>query len=92
MLCDLTVAKIILEFSIGGVTLRGIIALIKKMLKIEGFLASALALGCSFVATGIYLVVTANFSPVCLVIIGFTVYGGSQATYSLTKKKEPILP
>jgi len=88
MLCDLTLAKVILEFTIGGISLRVIIALVKKMLGVEGVLASALSMAMCFLATAFYLMITGNFSGVCLVIIGFEVYAGCQATYSITKKRE----
>lgn len=91
MLCDLTIAQIILDFAIGGVTLRAVIALLKKLLNVQGFLASALSLACCFIATAFYLAITANFSVVCLMVIGFAVYAGSQATYSLTKAQKPSL-
>jgi hypothetical protein len=90
MLCDLTIVKIILDFTVGGIGLRAVIALLKKLFKVEGALASALSLACCFIATAFYLAVTANFSVVCLVVIGFSVYAGSQVTYSLTKKREEL--
>lgn len=88
MLCDLKIAAIIADFAIGGITLRAAIALLKKLLKVEGPLASALAMACSFIATAIYLAVTGNLSPVCLVVIGLAVYAGTQATYSITKPQQ----
>jgi hypothetical protein len=87
MFCDLSVAQIILDFSFGGIGLRAIIALLKKLFKVQGPLASALSIGCCFIATAIYLAVTGNFSVVCFIIIGLSVYAGSQITYSLTKKR-----
>lgn len=86
-LCDLTLVKVILDFTLGGVGLRALIALVKKMLGVDGLLASALSMAMCFLATAFYLMITKNFSAECMVIIGLAVYAGSQATYSLTKKR-----
>jgi len=85
--CDLSVVEIILEFSLGGTSLRAVIAFLKKLFKVAGPLAVALSIGCSFIATAIYLAITGNLSIVCLIIIGLSVFAGSQFNYSLTKKR-----
>lgn len=87
-LCDLSLAQVILTLSIGGITLRGAIAFLKKIFHAEGPSAVALTIGCCFLATTIYLFVTGALSIPCVVIIGMAVYAGSQAVYSLTKKRD----
>jgi len=87
MPCDLSIAQIILTFSIGGVTLRAVIALLKKLLNVAGILAVGLTFLCCLIATAVYLLATGNFTLICLFIIGLSVYSGTQAVYSLTKAK-----
>jgi Kef-type K+ transport system membrane component KefB len=88
MLCDLTLAQVILNFTIGGIGLRVIIAFLKKALGWTGFLAVLLTLVCCFAATAAYLLIVHGFTLVCLILIGLAVYAGSQVAYSISKPQK----
>lgn len=85
MLCDLKAVEIILTFSIGGIGLRALIALVKKWLKVEGVLALGLAFLMCALASGAYLAIVHQFSWTCVFLIATNVFAGSQVTYQATK-------
>ena len=86
MLCDLTLAQVILTFSIGGVSLRVAIAFLKKIFNLQGFLAVALTIACCFLATSLYMAAIGQLTLPCLIIVSLAVYAGTQVAYSVSKK------
>jgi hypothetical protein len=91
MLCDLNLVQVILDFAVGGITLRVIIAFLKQALHFNGIPAMLLTIVCCLLATAIFLLTTGNFSWICLVIVGFAVYSGSQVAYRVTKAPAHIV-
>jgi len=84
-MCDLKAIEIILTFSIGGVTLRGLIALVKGWLNLAGITALALSAVLCAVASAAYLMIVHQFSWTCLLVIATSVFSGAQITYQATK-------
>jgi len=83
-MCDLDAVSLILTFSIGGITLRVLMALVKDWLKVTGLAAVLVSIVMCLAATAIYLVVQGKFDWLCLVIIGFNVFTGTQVAYRAT--------
>lgn len=88
MICDLKAAEIILAFSVGGITLRGAIALVKAWLKLTGTAALLVSVVMCLIASAIYLVLTQTFDVVCLFLLAASVFSGSQITFQATKKNK----
>lgn len=83
-LCDLSAVDIILSFAVGGISLRYLIELAKKWLRVVGLGAVLVALVVCFGATAIYLIFIGSFSWLCLVLISFNVFTGTQVAYRAT--------
>jgi len=85
MPCDPSVAELILSFSIGGIGLRALIALLKKQLKVKGFLALLLTFACCASAVAIYMAIT-GWVWMCFLLYACLVFVGTQIAYQATKK------
>jgi len=85
MNCDPNVAELILGFSVGGITLRIAIALLKDWLKVKGFLALLLTLACCAIAVAIYMAVT-GWVWMCFLLYVCLVFAGTQIVYRATRK------
>ena len=86
MNCDLSAVTIILTFAIGGLTLRGLIALIKNYFKLTGLLVVILGLAMCAVASAAYMFAIGSFSWICLLFYTFEVFAGTQVAYRATHK------
>ncbi len=86
MNCDLSAVNIILTFAIGGLTLRGLIALIKNYFKLTGLLVVLLGLVMCAAASAAYMFAVGSFSWVCLLFYTFEVFAGTQVAYRATHK------
>lgn len=90
-LCDPNAVEIILTFAIGGVTLRVLIALLKKQFNVKGFLALLVALLCSAAGAAAYIaikeiVITQGiWNWTCFLWYTFEVFTGAQIVYRATK-------
>ena len=83
-------AEFILTFIIGGVSLRGAIALVKKWLKVEGILALLVSFACCAAASALYILVAQTFNlPLAtwsdFLMLACEVFVGTQAVYQATK-------
>ena len=85
MICDLKATEIILAFSAGGITLRGLIALVKAWLKLTGTGALLVSVGMCLIASAIYLVLTNSFDLMCFFLLTASVFSGCQITFQATK-------
>ena len=86
MNCDLNAVTIILTFAIGGITLRGLIALVKNYFKLTGLLVVLLGLVMCAAASAAYMFAVGSFSWVCLLFYTFEVFAGTQVAYRATHK------
>lgn len=83
--CDPNVAELILAFSVGGITLRALIALMKEQLKVKGILALLLTFACCAGAVLIYMAFT-GFVWMCFLLYVCLVFAGTQLAYRMTHK------
>jgi len=86
-MCDLKAVEIILTFSVGGITLRGLIALVKSWLKLQGIAALLLAVVMCTVASAAYLFIVHQFDWACLLTISLSVFSGTQIVYQATTQE-----
>ena len=86
MNCDLNAVNIILTFAIGGITLRGLIALVKNYFKLTGLLVVLLGLVMCAAASAAYMLTIGAFSWVCLLFYTCEVFVGTQVVYRATHK------
>ena len=89
----MTPAEFILTFVIGGIGLRGVIAWLKKQLRVKGFLALLVGFGVCAAASAIYILVAQTFNlPLAtwsdFILLTCEVFAGTQAVYQATKKKK----
>lgn len=84
MNCDPNVAVLILGFSVGGMTLRAVIQLLKSKLKLTGFLALMLTFGCCAVAVIVYMLFT-GFNWMCFLTYTLDVFAGTQVAHRIVK-------
>lgn len=85
----MTPLEIILTFSIGGITLRGVIALLKNKLNVKGALALLLTFACCAAASAIYILVAQYFNlPLAtwsdFLLLACEVFAGTQVAYRAT--------
>ena len=84
MNCDPGVAEVILGFAVGGIGLRVIIAQLKTVLKVTGFLALLLTLVCCAAAVVIYMAIT-GWAWMCFLFYTCLVFAGTQVAYRISK-------
>lgn len=90
-LCNPNAAEIILTFAIGGITIRGLIALLKKQFDAKGFLALVIALLCSAFGAAAYIVIKdiviahGVWTWMCFLWYTAEVFAGTQVVYQATK-------
>lgn len=85
-ICSPKAIEIILTFAVGGITLRGLIAIIKNYFRLTGLLVVLLGLALCAVGSAIYMLVTNSFSWVCLLFYTAEVFAGTQIVYRATHK------
>ena len=89
MNCDLSAINIILTFTVGGLTLRGLIALVKNYFKLTGILVILLGIVLCAAASAAYmLLIVGSFSWTCLLFYTCEVFVGTQVAYRATHKKK----
>ena len=86
MNCDPNAIEIISMFAVGGITIRGLIAIIKNYFKLTGLLVVLLGLVLCAAGSSIYMLVTSSFSWVCLLFYTTEVFAGTQIVYRATHK------
>lgn len=86
MNCDPNAVEIIGMFAVGGITIRGLIAIIKNYFKLTGLLVVILGLVLCAAGSSIYMLVTGSFSWVCLLFYTTEVFAGTQIVYRATHK------
>ena len=85
MNCDPSAVTLILGFSLGGLTLAGVIQLLKNWTKLTGVLAQALSMAVCFIAAAAYVFFTKGDWG-CLIVFGPQLYIATQAIYQVAKK------
>ena len=83
--CDPNVAEIILNFAVGGITLRAIVSLLNEWLKTKGILALLLTFTCCGGAVIVYMAFT-GFAWMCFLFYTCLVFAGTQVAYRMTHK------
>ena len=86
MNCDLSAVNIILTFAVGGMTLRGLLALVKNYFKLSGLLVVLLGIVMCAVASAVYMFAVGTFSWTCLLFYTCEVFVGTQVAYRATHK------
>lgn len=86
MNCDPNVVEIILTFSVGGIMLRGLIALVKNYFKLTGILVVLVGLAMCAVASAAYMLIVGSFTWTCLLFYTTEVFVGTQIAYRATHK------
>lgn len=86
MNCDPNAVEIIGMFAVGGITIRGLIAIIKNYFRLTKLPVVLVGLALCAAGSSIYMLVTSSFSVTCLLFYTAEVFAGTQIVYQATHK------
>lgn len=84
--CDTSAVELILQFSVGGITLRILIGLVKDWLKLIGLGAVLMGIVMCGLPVIAYMAIMNQWNWLCFAYWTFSVFTGTQVVYRATHK------